>query len=89
MEIWVKTTYEITNYTKVELPDGRTIDEVEKITMRDGKGSIKCKDLDVVQYQDYFDDELHKKIESVKYYWVDLLKSPTQISFSDELDELK
>ena len=89
MEIWVKTTYEITNYTKVELPDGRTIDEVEKITMRDGKGSIKCKGLDVVQYQDYFDDELHKKMESFKYYWVDFLKSPTQISFSDELDELK
>ena len=87
MEIWVKTTYGITNYTKVELPDGRTIDEVEKITMRDGKGSIKCKDLDVIQYQNYFDDELHLKIYDDRYYvTLNHLKEPTQISFNDDLE---
>jgi len=44
MKIRVDTKYEFWGYTEVELPEGRTVDDIINIYMKWGVGSIEFKD---------------------------------------------
>ena len=44
MKIRVDTIYEVWNITEVELPEGKTVDDINKIYMNSGTGHIEFKD---------------------------------------------
>ena len=69
MRISVVTDYEVTSYTDVELPEGKTSDDIKDIGFKWGRGSIVFKDgtsMDGIEQEEY----------SHEYF-----KRPTEITF--------
>ena len=82
MKIIIDTIYKVYGNAEVELPEGKTKDDIEKIWMKMGDGFIEFKDQTFLQIE----DELHKNMEEDQFYLYELCKRPNEISF-DELKE--
>ena len=76
IKINVFTTYSVNAMTEVELPIGKTIDDIEWIDMKWSKGHIAFKDGTIEN--DYFDDTVGLEHADDSY------KHPYEISFEDE-----
>tara|TARA_B100000780_G_C20903219_1_gene359506 strand:+ start:85 stop:345 length:261 start_codon:yes stop_codon:yes gene_type:complete len=75
MKIRVYSTYMVGGITEVELPIGKTMDDIEWIDMKWGKGHIAFKDGTIEE--DYFYDDSPDNAG-------DSFKRPYEISFEDE-----
>ncbi len=76
MEIRVDTKYEVWGYTVVELPEGKTSDDIKEIYMKWGHADIEFKDGTYLE--EYFEeDEIHHE-----YY-----KRPKELYFEDIEEE--
>ena len=73
IKINVFTTYSVNAMTEVELPIGKTIDDIEWIDMKWSKGHIAFKDGTIEK--DYFEDDLENLGD---------FKRLDEISFEDE-----
>ena len=81
MKIMVETLYKVYGAAEVELPEGKTRDDIKHIHMNWGKGSIEFKDG--TSLDDYFEDELHKNMDEDRYYVYEFCRRPNQISFGE------
>jgi hypothetical protein len=76
MEIRVDTKYEVWGYTVVELPEGKTSDDIKEMYMKWGHADIEFKDGTYLE--EYFEeDEIHHE-----YY-----KRPKELYFEDIEEE--
>ena len=82
MKIIIDTIYKVYGNAEVELPEGKTKDDIEKIWMKMGDGFIEFKDQTFLRIE----DDLHKNMEEDSGYVYEFLKRPNEISF-DELKE--
>ena len=75
MRIRVDTIYEVWGYTLVELPEGKTSDDIKEMYMKWGHADIELKDGTYLE--EYFEeDEIHHE-----YY-----KRPKELYF-EEIEE--
>ena len=75
MRIRVDTKYEVWGYTEVELPEGKTSDDIKEMYMKWGHADIEFKDGTYLE--EYFEeDEIHHE-----YY-----KRPKELYF-EEIEE--
>ena len=79
MKIMVETDYRVCGVTEVELPEGKTIDDIEHIHMNWGNGHIEFKDG--TSLDDYFEDELHKNMREDSGYIYEFCKRPSELNF--------
>jgi len=76
MEIRVDTKYEVWGYTVIELPEGKTSDDIKEMYMKWGHADIEFKDGTYLE--EYFEeDEIHHE-----YY-----KRPKELYFEDIEEE--
>ena len=76
MEIRVDTKYEVWGYTVIELPEGKTSDDMKEMDMKWGHADIEFKDGTYLE--EYFEeDEIHHE-----YY-----KRPKELYFEDIEEE--
>ena len=68
MKIMVETLYKVYGAAEVELPEGKTRDDIKHIHMNWGKGSIEFKDgtsMNVIESKE-FDEEGFKRPNTIK-----------------------
>jgi len=76
MRIRVDTKYEVWGYTVIELPEGKTSDDIKEMYMKWGHADIEFKDGTYLE--EYFEeDEIHHE-----YY-----KRPKELYFEDIEEE--
>jgi|TARA_B100002003_G_scaffold236372_1_gene252282 hypothetical protein len=71
MIIKVETKYEVWGYTEVELPEGKTSDDIKEMYMKWGHGSIVFKDgttLEEYFYEEEGDDHEYYKRPKELYF---------------------
>ena len=73
MEIRVDTKYEVWGYTEVELPEGKTSDDIKEMYMKWGHGSIVFKDGTTLER--YFEEDHDNDHE--------FFKRPLELTFEE------
>ena len=71
MKITVETKYDVFGFTDVELPKGKTLDDIQSIWMKWGDGHIQFKDGTILENY-FFDDQDNNQ----EYF-----KIPTELTF--------
>ncbi len=59
--IKVHTTYEHWCITEVELPKGKSIDDIKDLSMKWGHGKIEFNDGSILKFEEQFIEELDSK----------------------------